>query len=206
MELETGYLLYAGLYRLAVIAAGIVSIALGYRLFLKGVGGDGGGSATSAEAKTKSFRFSIKNAAPGTCFALFGAGLIVAMVVDAQPSLSVQTNSGGERQVQVKGAASAPEWKRAKTLAEGGEARAAIAVYGALVANPNGTARDVGRAAAGMAGIYLTQGRQKEALAMARLAVQIDGKNPKFLRTLAAVARANGLASEAEAAASRAGR
>jgi hypothetical protein len=56
MELETGYLLYL----LAVVAAGIVSIVLGYRLFLKGVGGEAGGSATSAEAKTRIFRFSIK--------------------------------------------------------------------------------------------------------------------------------------------------
>jgi hypothetical protein len=202
MELETGYLLY----RLAVVAAGMVSIVLGYRLFLTGVGGEAGGSAASAEAKTRIFHFSIKNAAPGTCFALFGAGLIVAMVIDAQAPLSVQSNSGGDRQVQLKGAGSAAEWKRAKTLAKGGEARASIAVYGALVANPNATVQDVARAAEGMASIYLTQGREKEALAMARLAVQVDGKNPEYLRTLAAVAGANGLASEAEAAASRAER
>ena len=89
MDIETGYLLYAGLYRLAVIGAGVVSVVLGYRLFLKGISGEpsADGSGTSAEAKTGTFSLSVKNAAPGTCFALFGAALIVAMVVEAAPSL-----------------------------------------------------------------------------------------------------------------------
>jgi len=113
---------------------------------------------------------------PATCYALFGAGLIVAMVVEAEPSLSVQSNAGGERQVQMKGAVPEVQWKRVKSLAQSGEARAAIAVYGALVANRNATARDVARAAAGMAGIYLIQGREKEALAMGVSRFKLTGR------------------------------
>ena len=208
MDIETGYLLYAGLYRLAVIGAGVVSVVLGYRLFPKGISGEpsADGSGTSAEAKTGTFSLSVKNAAPGTCFALFGAALIVAMVVEAAPSLSLQSGDGAARSIQMKGNGAAAEWGRAKSLAQSGDTGAAMAAYGGLASKPGATASDVARVAAGMAGIYLSQGRKLEALAMARLAVQIDGGEPEFLLALAKAAEANGLVEESRAAADRAKR
>lgn len=191
-----------------MIGAGVVSIVLGYRLFLKGAdgigSGDGGG--TSAAARSGNFSLSIKNAAPGTCFALFGAALIVAMVVQAAPSLSVQPGSDGTRAVQMKGDGAAAAWNRAKSLARTGDVGAAMTAYGALAARPDARAHDIARVAAGMAEIYLTQDRKLEALAMARLSVQIDGGEPQFLLILAKAAEANGLAAESRAAADRAKR
>jgi len=111
MDVETGYLIYAALYRLGVIAAGVVCVVLGYRLFLKGV--SGGSDGTSAEASVGNFELSISNAAPGTCFALFGAALIVAMVVEAPPSFSSSTGQGNARTVQIKGAGTTDVWRRA---------------------------------------------------------------------------------------------
>ncbi len=206
MENEIGYMLYAGIYRLAVIGAGVVSIVLGYRLFLHGAGAAAGGQGTAASAKSGTFSLSIRNAAPGTCFALFGAGLIVAMVVEDPPLLTARSEAGGARYVQIKGANAASEWHKAKSLAQSGDAGAAMTAYGALAAKPDAVAHDVARVAAGMAGIYLEQTRTLEALAMARLAVQVDGREPEFLRILAKAAEANGLTDEARAAAERAAR
>ncbi len=204
MDVETGYLVYAALYRLAVIAAGIVCVVLGYRLFLRGV--SGGGEGTSAEAKAGSFELSLSNAAPGTCFALFGAALIVAMVVEAQPSFSSSAGEGGGRTLAMKGRAANPDWQRAERLAGGDNPSEAIAVYGGLAASKDATARDIARVADGMAKIYLKLDRKLEALAMARLAVQVDAQNPGFLRTLANAAGANGLTEEEAVARKRAAR
>ncbi len=198
MDVETGYLIYAALYRLGVIAAGVVCVVLGYRLFLKGV--SGGSDGTSAEASVGNFELSISNAAPGTCFALFGAALIVAMVVEAPPSFSSSTGQGNARTVQIKGAGTTDVWRRAQSLADGEDPSAAISAYGALAASDDATAKDIARVADGMAKVYLKQGRKLEALAMARLAVQIDKGSAQFLRTLANAASANGLAEEADAA------
>ena len=102
-EIVVPVIIYLALFRLAIIAAGIVSIVLGYRLFCRGVW-PGNGSGTAVDAEIAGQRFSLKNAAPGTCFALFGVLTISVMFVSGPPELSQQfaasqdgkTNGGGE--------------------------------------------------------------------------------------------------------------
>jgi len=71
MEVTSAFLIYVTLFRLAIIGAGIVSIFLGYRLFVKGVWPDiVGGQGTDVDAKISGSSLTVKNAAPGTCFSL----------------------------------------------------------------------------------------------------------------------------------------
>ena len=83
MDLPLVFILYLTLFRLAIIAAGIISLVLGYRLFCRGVWPsegvrqDGEREQTLTEARIIGARFTLKNAAPGTAFALFGVVIIV---------------------------------------------------------------------------------------------------------------------------------
>jgi tetratricopeptide (TPR) repeat protein len=88
MDLATGFLLYALAFRLAIIAVGVFSIALGYKLFVRGVMG---GDRTDAEAQLGEIKLTVRNAAPGTCFALFGVVIIVAMQIQGSPELTLKT-------------------------------------------------------------------------------------------------------------------
>ncbi len=84
MDLPAIFLIYATLFRLAVIAAGVLIIVLGYRLFAQGI-------AASASSETAAsgggFSLTLKNAAPGTSYALFGAILISVSVIKGSPEL-----------------------------------------------------------------------------------------------------------------------
>lgn len=60
------------LYKIISLLVGLVSIVLGYRLFVLGVLGP----LAALEAGKGSVFLTLKNAAPGTFFALFGASII----------------------------------------------------------------------------------------------------------------------------------
>jgi hypothetical protein len=77
MDLVTSFVVYLLAYRMAIIGAGVVSVVLGYRLFLQGVWpGSGSAPASDLEARVAGHQLTFRNAAPGTCFALFGAVII----------------------------------------------------------------------------------------------------------------------------------
>lgn len=213
--MTAGFLAYVTLYRLAIIGAGMVAIILGYRLFLSGVF-DRAGGGTEAVAETSGFKISLKNAAPGTCFAVFGAALIIAMIVSGNPQLDMTKNGAStngalplETMVRLKGVPDGGQafeaaMGRAKTLSIGGRKTEALQVYRQALSVTNLSARQIAWAAADIAQLYLAQERRKEALALARLAVQLDGTRPQNVETLAAAAKANGNGDEASRAAERA--
>ena len=78
MDALTALILYSLVYRCLIITAGVISISLGYRLFVLGLSASGKG--TSIEGRGKGMNLSVKNAAPGTCFAVFGCVIIVVML------------------------------------------------------------------------------------------------------------------------------
>lgn len=87
MSLFSAFFLYAIVFRLAVIAAGTVSIVLGYRLFTRGIQTGPANSADATfNAKVAGQEFALKNAAPGTFFALFGVIIISIMVIQGLPT------------------------------------------------------------------------------------------------------------------------
>ena len=67
---------YVLIWRLCVLACGLVAVILGYRLFKLGFDADRGGLEAGVAGNT----LKIRNIAPGTFFALFGAAIIGALV------------------------------------------------------------------------------------------------------------------------------
>lgn len=81
---------YILIFRLAIVLAGVVCIVLGYLLFARGVFPQAaGGNAQGQDVHASVFagRFSLKNAAPGTCFAVLGAFLIITMLLKDSPEV-----------------------------------------------------------------------------------------------------------------------
>jgi tetratricopeptide (TPR) repeat protein len=76
-------LLYLSMFRLSIIAVGALSIYLGYKLFIGGIGLAQGGEGAAVEATLGNTSFALKNAAPGTFFALFGVIVISTMLINA---------------------------------------------------------------------------------------------------------------------------
>ncbi|SIS56239.1 hypothetical protein [Neptunomonas antarctica] len=86
---------YLIIFRVAIILVGGVSIVLGYKLFVRGIfaaGSDNPGA--SMEAKLGGYEVSMKNAAPGTFFALFGSIVIGAMILSSPPEVQLEQRSG----------------------------------------------------------------------------------------------------------------
>ncbi len=82
--------IYLILFRISIIMLGGMSIYLGYLLFMKGLGGNSQGSSnqeTEVSAQIGTSNLTLKNAAPGTFFALFGSAIVISMVTSQQPEI-----------------------------------------------------------------------------------------------------------------------
>ena len=91
LDIVPYFIIYVTLFRLAIIAAGVISIVLGYRLFCKGIWPkQPGDQDTTFDAKVAGANFTLKNAAPGTFFALFGV-IIISFMLSGMPEFSFET-------------------------------------------------------------------------------------------------------------------
>ncbi len=91
-------LLYLIGFRLLVILLGGMSIYLGYRLFAQAMGKSRktADNATGAdmEAQFGEYnRLNLKNAAPGTFFAAFGAAMVIVILAGSPPSFTFKTQN-----------------------------------------------------------------------------------------------------------------
>jgi hypothetical protein len=96
---------YLIIFRVSVVVAGVVSIVCGYRLFLAGVFGlTPGAPSAEVRGRISGAEFTLKSLAPGTCFALFGAFVIGAMMVSTPPEFGrsriASILPGGEMRVE----------------------------------------------------------------------------------------------------------
>lgn len=89
MDLYSSFIIYLILFRLSIVFAGLASTYFGYKLFLNGVfvSNGGKGKGTDFGASIGDNKFILKNAAPGTLFALFGIILISTMLIKGSPEL-----------------------------------------------------------------------------------------------------------------------
>ena len=63
MDIASAFIIYVTLFRLAIIAVGVISIVLGYRLFWRAVGrSDGSDSRMTVGANIAGSSFTLKNA------------------------------------------------------------------------------------------------------------------------------------------------
>ena len=177
------FLFYAGLFLLAIVAVGALSIWLGSRLFsdfttASRTAGDG---ETEAEARFGNLQFGIKRAAPGTCFALFGAALISVMVAQGLPEFSQQHTaaaSGPARALTTKGLGSATDTepgelrialRRADALMAEGSRDEAAAAYARALTHPEVPLGVAARGFNQLGWLAYLDGRPERAIALADL-------------------------------------
>jgi tetratricopeptide (TPR) repeat protein len=192
MNLSTAFILYLVLFRLSIIATGIVSIILGYRLFCKGVGWDkNAGKGSEATAEIAGSKFTLKNAAPGSFFAFFGVLIISIMFAAGGPQLTLKS---------LQEAAGLEQLSRNTPLEltlrnQESNALDAVTQQGLYYEEQRDTAnaiatyeKAVGLMAAPMnnlAWLYLEQGRTAEALPLSQMAVQLTPHHAGYLDTYA---------------------
>jgi len=89
-------LFYFSLFRFLVILLGGVSIYLGFRLFslaMSGVNRIGENTQAELEAKFGSSSLTLKNAAPGTFFAVFGAIIVISVLASSPPTFDYRAET-----------------------------------------------------------------------------------------------------------------
>jgi hypothetical protein len=149
---STAFLLYAGFFRLAIVAVGALAIWLGYRLFTAmTTKPQASASGTDAEARIGDVHLSLRSAAPGTCFAVFGAAIVSVMLVNGMPEFSQREAVAGtatqERALAIKGnpdrstvavpsAAFAQSLARGDELLSAGDNAGAATAYARALADP----------------------------------------------------------------------
>jgi len=207
VELIKSFIIYVTLFRLAIISAGIVSIILGYKLFCRGVWPDINSSKeTSLNAEIAGSRFTLKNAAPGTFFALFGVLIIAIMFATGGPELTLnslkKSSEGGfirasdfgseergetvttkEFSAKVRGQGTdmlSIAISKGKEFEQREEFDQAIAAYKEallIMATPMNQ----------LAWLYYKEGKNQEALSLSQMAVQLVPGDADFLDTLAEI-------------------
>jgi hypothetical protein len=188
MDLTLSFLFYASIYRLAIVAVGVVAIVLGYRLFIRGVMPGGN---TEARVVAGDVKLTLSNAAPGTCFALFGAFVICVMLYQTNPELLLeqQEADGSVAKAQVRGG---------EHVGLGGvsQERTAHEIDATIKTHSDALAAatsldEAAVAMRGLAGAYLADQDgidtklAAKALALTEIVYQLDDQSPENLATMA---------------------
>ncbi len=194
MDILYIFIIYAIFFRIAIIIAGVVIIVLGYRLFCKGIWPDNN---ASVNAKVGISCFTLKNAAPGTLFALFGVSIIITMLVNGSPEMVLKTlksNNATSVSIELKGLkrgeAISTATQKGLQYAISNDIENAIAAYEeavGIMATPLNN----------LAWLYQLQGKQEEALNLSKIAVQISPYNADVWDTLGEIFKKMGQSSEA---------
>jgi hypothetical protein len=170
MNAYANFLLYAGLYRLAVLAIGALSICLGFRLFtLSSVRrNNADGPSASIILKFKGVEINATNILPGIYFALFGTIIIFIMVWQGPP----QFNMNG---IGLNGTVNT----NARIAMRGGQSGAAIDSEWEKITKSNLILPEAAEPLSNIARIWDQQNRPGEAVAMARLAAKYGADKDK---------------------------
>lgn len=197
------FILYLIVFRLSMIAAGLISIILGYRLFCKGIFPESGSAgSTTVDAKIGENQFKMANAAPGTLFALFGVVIISLIFVSGGPEITLKQINGslqdsdappledGGRQtyLSLRGDNECPliaSVKKGRDYEERRDVDKAIQSYQTavgLVAQPMNY----------LAWLYHTKGEDDKALSLATMAVSLMPDDANSLDTLAEIELSEG--------------
>ena len=168
---------------------------LGYRLFCKGIGVSAArGSGSSIESSIGISKFTIRNAAPGTAFALFGAILLIVTMVQGSPSVTLDTLTKWQPK---DGTGEISESEQSQKLVMRGNAQDSMSVLVAQgidfdrrgdTANAQrsyeNAVKQIAEPINNLAWIYFNSGRSKDAVGLATLAVQLRPDEQRYLDTL----------------------
>lgn len=202
MSFVNAALCYLLLFRLAIIVAGVLCVVLGYRLFCKGIGTSASGDAGSTiESSIGISKITLKNAAPGTCFALFGALLLIVTMIQGRPSVTLdtlsrwQTNDGAKESNGTSQVESAETSREQKLVMRGGDQDSITMLTNQGkefegkndIANAQRSYEDAVKQMAepmnDLAWLYFKSGRAKDALGLATIAVQLRPDESRYRDT-----------------------
>jgi tetratricopeptide (TPR) repeat protein len=189
-------LIYLLMSRLAILTAGVVSVFLGYKLFCRGIGASrSSGSDSTIESSVVGVRFLLKNTAPGTAFALFGAILIVVMLIQSSPSVTLETVSKWKASTESQQSETNEQAEKLVLRGNEQDSMPSLTAQGVEYEKRGDTAnaeRAYRKAVTLMAEpindlawLYVGSGRAKQAIGLATLAVQLRPDELRFADTLA---------------------
>jgi tetratricopeptide (TPR) repeat protein len=172
---------------------------MGYRLFVHGVMPKEG---SEIDTEAGQIRLSIKNAAPGTCFAALGVLMIVAMAVQGNPEKKIEevpTKGGSSRKVTWRsgGEDVSPAMARGRRLEQAGQLNEAILAYAEPLKNGDLPLDAATQPLRAIAAVYFKQHRLEEAIAYALLAYQVDPDDADGLALIARIQEGRGKHAEA---------
>jgi hypothetical protein len=160
------------------------------------------GQGSTIESSLAGVKFSLKNAAPGTAFALFGAVLISVMLIQSSPSVMWET----VQKSQTAGTSVPPKNMnkfQARSDSQNAESIKMLTTLGRELESQGKTTEaerayreavtDMAEPMNDLAWIYLNSGQAKEALGLANLATELRSDEPRYADTLAKVQAANKL-------------
>lgn len=178
------FYVYAASIKVALIGAGSLAVLLGFRLFVFGIG-DGSGGDISADGTKLTLSFA--NAAPGTVFGLFGAGIIASVAWNAAPALEItNTKKGGDSEhIRLRGSADAG-------------AESDLSSHVEALSNPERTLQQAAPEFAAIAKILVDRGRNTDGKVYAQIAMTIDPVNAEAATAQAIALARLGLCNEAK--------
>jgi len=191
MESIVPFIYYLTAIRLGIIVAGIVCIVLGYRLFMHAIPSHdkdrNHGQDESVFAEFVGSKLSIRNASPGTCFALFGAFMIVMMYVTGGPEATLDIIEKGRVRATFRGQTAQTventAWQAVQEL-KSGEKEKAFLTANQLLKRLAGPINNIALV------LVAENPENTKAAYLAKLAVSIDPQNPDFINTLQTVKNA----------------
>ena len=180
--------------------AGLLSLSLGYRLFAKFVvsvspsvsGATNGNS--DIESSVGIIKINIRNAAPGTAFAFFGAVLIIVMLVQSRPSVTMEWAAKANLPTDIQTNDSATIRQSLTMRGDGGETIASITDTGRDLETRGDlmgaqgkyyiAVKEIAEPINDLAWSYYRAGRPKDAFGLATIAVQLVPDEPRYADTL----------------------
>jgi len=196
MSYLTAFVIYLAIFRLGIITVGGVCIILGYRLFINGIESNKKKSKeTSINADFGKWRFVLNDAAPGTCFALFGSAIICFMLYSGGPEMTLTQIRKNALDESSKKVGTGVDEFSVQLRSDDQSPISQALQTGKYYAQTNNTSKAVNAYQKAMtymtdpmnylAWNYQEQGEIELALAYAKLAVQLYPKNAAYLDTLA---------------------
>ena len=191
MTITTGFLIYATLFRPAVLCVGALAVWLGYRLFIQDpIGGGGRGDETAASVEGGGFKVTLTNFWPGAYFALFGTVIIGIMLWQGSPELIMKELTDAKKGSKGAGVVRTTELR-------GSGSDTDIDQQWKKLSEPGLTLPAAAEPLSNIARIWREQGRTGEALAMARLAMRGEERNPAYIALFAELLMDGGSAARA---------
>jgi hypothetical protein len=174
------FVVYAIVFRVAMISAGALAVFFGYRLFVLGVMPKEG---SDIESEAGNVRLTIRNAAPGTCFALAGVAIIGLMAGQGNPAYETSRQLGSET-TSMRGGEQMPEAAQVGSVPIGDDSedirRMRLQLLGKL-ADPMVTMAESKPVLMGLAAADLQRGRNREAGVYALILYGFAKDDPRVL-------------------------